>query len=55
MVNKIIYEELFDEEVIYFSNEVMCGIIVVDGYGIMKVECVGDFIEIGKVVCQVIE
>lgn len=51
VINKIIIEVDFDEEVMYVFNLVMCGIIVVDGYGLMKVFCVGDVMEIGKVVC----
>ncbi len=52
VVTKTIVEADFDEEATYASNRVMRGTTVVDGHGTMRVECVGDATEIGKVARQ---
>ncbi|MEG1660410.1 MAG: HAD-IC family P-type ATPase, partial [Bacteroides sp.] len=52
VINKTINEAEFDEEATYASNRVMRGTTVVDGHGTMKVLCVGDATEIGKVARQ---
>ncbi len=52
VINKTIIEADFDEEATYASNLVMRGTTVVDGHGSMKVLCVGDATEIGKVARQ---
>lgn len=55
MVNKTTDEAHFDEEATYPSNTAMRGTTITDGHGIMKVECVGDATEIGKVARQATE
>ncbi len=52
VVNKTTVEADFDEESTYASNKVMRGTTVVDGHGTMRVACVGDETEIGKVARQ---
>ncbi|MGH6685502.1 calcium-translocating P-type ATPase, PMCA-type [Bacteroides hominis] len=52
VINKTTVEADFDEEATYASNLVMRGTTVVDGHGSMKVLCVGDATEIGKVARQ---
>ncbi len=52
VVTKTTVEADFDEEATYASNRVMRGTTVVDGYGVMRVEFVGDATEIGKVARQ---
>jgi len=55
IVNKTIYEELFDKEATYPSNGVMRSTTVAEGYGIMHVTAVGDATEIGHVSKQSME
>lgn len=52
VVSKTTVEADFDEEATYASNKVMRGTTVVDGHGTMRVLCVGDDTEIGKVARQ---
>lgn len=52
VVGKTTVEADFDEEATYASNKVMRGTTVVDGHGTMRVLCVGDDTEIGKVARQ---
>ena len=52
VVSKTTVEADFDEEATYASNKVMRGTTVVDGHGTMRVLCVGDETEIGKVARQ---
>lgn len=52
VVNKTIVTADFDEEATYASNRVLRGTTVVDGHGTMRVDCVGDETEIGKVARQ---
>ena len=49
VISKTTVEEEFDEEATYPSNKVMRSTTVVDGYGTMLVELVGDATEYGKV------
>ena len=52
VINKTTVEADFDEEATYASNKVLRGTTVVDGHGTMRVLCVGDDTEIGKVARQ---
>ena len=52
VVNKTIVEADFDPDATYASNRVLRGTTVVDGHGSMRVDCVGDHTEIGKVARQ---
>lgn len=52
VINKTTVETDFDEEATYASNKVLRGTTVVDGHGTMRVLCVGDDTEIGKVARQ---
>lgn len=52
VVNKTTVTADFDEEATYASNRVLRGTTVVDGHGTMRVDCVGDETEIGKVARQ---
>ncbi|MDR0989602.1 MAG: calcium-translocating P-type ATPase, PMCA-type [Prevotellaceae bacterium] len=52
VIAKTIVEADFDDEATYASDSVMRGTTVVDGHGIMRVLCVGDDTEIGKVARQ---
>lgn len=52
VIAKTTNEAEFDDEATYASNRVMRGTTVVDGHGMMKVLCVGDATEIGKVARQ---
>ncbi len=49
VIDKTTDEALFDSEATYPSNRVLRSTTVVDGYGIMRVELVGDATEYGKV------
>lgn len=49
IISKTTKEEDFDKEATYASNKVMRSTTVVDGYGTMLVELVGDATEYGKV------
>lgn len=49
VISKTTVEADFDNEATYPSNRVMRGTTVVDGYGVMRVELVGDATEYGKV------
>lgn len=49
VIDKTTDEALFDSEATYPSNKVLRSTTVVDGYGIMRVELVGDATEYGKV------
>lgn len=49
VISKTTVTEDFDLEATYPSNKVMRSTTVVDGYGVMKVETVGDATEYGKV------
>ncbi len=49
VISKTTVEADFDSEATYPSNRVMRGTTVVDGYGVMRVELVGDATEYGKV------
>ncbi len=55
MVAKSTDEAHFDKEATYPSDEVMRGTTITDGHGIMRVDCVGDATEIGKVARQATE
>lgn len=52
VVNKTTVQADFDEEATYASNRVLRGTTVVDGHGVMQVDCVGDATEIGQVARQ---
>ena len=52
IVNKTVRTADFDAEATYASNRVLRGTTVVNGHGTMRVECVGDATEIGKVARQ---
>jgi Ca2+-transporting ATPase len=52
VTDKTTQPDHFDKEATYASNRVMRGTTVVDGYGTMKVLCVGDATEIGNVAWQ---
>ncbi len=49
IISKTTVEADFDAEATYPSNRAMRGTTVVDGYGVMQVELVGDATEYGKV------
>ncbi|MBO5263069.1 MAG: calcium-translocating P-type ATPase, PMCA-type [Bacteroidaceae bacterium] len=49
IISKTTVEADFDTEATYPSNRAMRGTTVVDGYGVMQVELVGDATEYGKV------
>ena len=49
VISKTIIETDFDKEATYPSNKVLRSTTVIDGYGIMQVELVGDATEYGKV------
>lgn len=52
VIEKTVKAEEFDDEATYPSNRVMRGTTVVDGHAVMRVICVGDATEIGKVATQ---
>ncbi|MBQ8500828.1 MAG: calcium-translocating P-type ATPase, PMCA-type [Bacteroides sp.] len=52
VIGKTTVEVDFDPEATYASNRVLRGTTVVDGHGTMRVDCVGDATEIGKVARQ---
>ena len=52
VVSKTTVEADFDDEATYASNRVLRGTTVVDGHATMRVDCVGDATEIGKVARQ---
>jgi Ca2+-transporting ATPase len=52
IVGKTTYKERFDAEATYPSNRLLRGTTIVEGYGTMRVDAVGDNTEIGHVARQ---